>query len=329
MPDKPVQALKGRVVRCILFDLGETLWTRGDVDTWEQLEASANLRAAAVLREHVPSQLLANLDDLALGSRLRDAFNQNVRTSIRHHPNIDPGGTSVAMETLLQWGIKGDDLMLGNAIFEALRVRIPESRPLFEDTLSTLAVLQQRNFLLGVVTNRVWGGQPFQEDMQTLGLHHYFDLRTIAVSADLGVRKPDPAIFNHALNALKVAPEEAVMVGDSLSADIIGAQGLGIFAIWKPKAKFRERIKAHSLAHRGSSDVYNAQQTLPELEIFSEELSANGSPSGLIVTGDDYVLTSKSHSNSLEMYLSGEIVPDLIIHHLSELLNLFTEIGVQ
>jgi beta-phosphoglucomutase-like phosphatase (HAD superfamily) len=233
------------------------------------------------------------------------------------------------METLLHWGIKGIDITLGNAIFEALRVRIPESRPLFEDTLSTLAVLQQRSFLLGVVTNRIWGGQPFQEDLQTLGLHHYFDLRTIAVSGDLGVRKPNPAIFFHALNALDVAPEEAVMVGDSLSTDIIGAQGLGIFAIWKPKSKVRERIEAHLRTTRGSTDVYNVQQTPLELEINPEELSAYGPPPGMHVTDADYMLTPVRRSDYVEKYLSGEIVPDLIIEHLFELLNLLTEVEVQ
>ena len=329
MPDKPVQALKGRVVRCILFDLGDTLWHRGDTDIWEQLEASANQRAVALLREHVASQLPANLDDLTLGSRLRDAFNHHVRASVRRHPEIEPGGPSAALETLLQWGIKGIDITLGTAIFEALRVRIPESRPLFEDTLSTLAVLQQRKFLLGVVTNRIWGGQPFQEDMQTLGLHHYFDLRTIAVSADLAVRKPNPAIFLHALHALNVAPEEAVMVGDSLSTDIIGAQGLGIFAIWKPKAKVRERIKAHLLTNRASTDVYNTQQTPLELEINPEELSASGPPPGMHVTDDDYMLTRIRRSDYVEKYLSGEIVPDFIIDHLFELLDQLIEVGMQ
>jgi HAD superfamily hydrolase (TIGR01549 family) len=329
LPDKPIQALKGRVVRCILFDLGDTLWFRGDIAKWEQLEASANQRAVALLREHVASQLPANLDDLALGSRLRDAFNHNVRTSIRRHPHIEPGGPSAALETLLQWGIKGIDITLGDAIFEAMRVRIPESRPLFEDTLSTLDGLQQRKFLLGVVTNRIWGGQPFQEDMQTLGLQHYFDLRTIAVSADLGVRKPNPAIFLHALHALNVAPEEAVMVGDSLSTDIVGAQGLGIFAIWKPKSRVRERIQAHLRTTSASTDVSNVQQTPLELEIDPEELSAYGPPPGMHVTDDDYVLTPVRRSDYLEKYLSGEIVPDLIIEHLYELLNLLTEVGVQ
>jgi len=68
--------------------------------------------------------------------------------------------------------------------------------------------LQQRGFLLGVVTNRHYGGTPFAEDLQALGLLNYFERRHIAVSADLGMCKPNPAIFLHVLNALDVSPKD-------------------------------------------------------------------------------------------------------------------------
>ncbi len=329
MPNKPEQALKRRVVRCILFDLGDTLWSRGDHNKWKLLEASANQRAVALLREHVASQLPVNLDDLALGFRLRESFNQYVRTLIRRNPEIEPDGPSAAMETLLQWGIKEIDITFGVAIFEALRVRIPESRSLFEDTPPTLAALQQRGFLLGVVSNRIWGGEPFQQDMQTLGLFNYFDQSTIAVSGDLGVRKPNPAIFFHTLNALNVEPQDAVMVGDSLSTDILGAQRLGIFAIWKPKPAVRERINAQFLTGRASANVYRIQQTPLEPEIVPDEISTYEPLPGMHVTDDDYMLAQVQRSDYLEKYLSGEIMPDLIIEHSHDLLDVFTEVGVQ
>ncbi len=328
MLNNPKQALNGRAVRCILFDLGETLWFRGDAKNWESLETSANQRAVALLREHFASQLPANPDDLALGLRLREAFNQYVRTFIRRNPEIEPHGPSAAMETLLQWGIEGVDIEFGGAIFEALRIRIPESRPLFKDTLSTLAALQQRGFLLGVVTNRIWGGQPFQEDLQTLSLDNYFDLHQIAVSGDLGVRKPNPAIFLHALNELNVAPVNAVMVGDSLSADILGAQRLGIFAVWKPKPKVRERINTQLPTTRNSTNIYDVAQTPLNPVIQSENISASELPLDMYVTGDDYMPAQVQSSDYLEKYLSGKIRPDLIIEHSCALLDLFTEVGL-
>jgi len=265
------------------------------------------------------------MEDLALGWHLRESFNKHVRATIRSNPGIEPQGALAARDTLLQCGIGGIDLSLGAAFFEALRVRIPESRPLFEDTLSTLAALQQRGFLLGVVSNRIWGGRPFQADLQTLGLHNYFDLRTIAVSGDLGVRKPNPAIFLHALDALNVPPEEAAMVGDSLSTDIVGAQKLGIFAIWKPKPKVRERMRELLLAGGTSPTTQDVQQMPLESEIQSEETATLAPLPGMYVTDDDYMLAQVKSRDYLEQYLRGEIKPDLIIEHLGDLLDIFLE----
>lgn len=58
----------------------------------------------------------------------------------------------------------------------------------------------------------------------------YFD--AIVFSSDLGVCKPDKKIFAAALAALSVQPERAIFVGDSLEADIRGAQSVGMKAVW-------------------------------------------------------------------------------------------------
>jgi putative hydrolase of the HAD superfamily len=69
-----------------------------------------------------------------------------------------------------------------------------------------------------------------------MGLLDYFEYPHMAISADLGIRKPHPDIFKHALNGLNVLPEETAMVGDSLEADIGGARRLNILSIWKPQS---------------------------------------------------------------------------------------------
>jgi putative hydrolase of the HAD superfamily len=81
---------------------------------------------------------------------------------------------------------------------------------------------------LGMITN----GAP---DLQRLklagaGLAGFFD--PLIVSGDLGVGKPEPAIFAHALERARATPEEAVMIGDSWQRDVLGALGAGIPAIW-------------------------------------------------------------------------------------------------
>ncbi len=62
------------------------------------------------------------------------------------------------------------------------------------------------------------------------GIHPFFE--RIIVSAEVGYRKPHPAIFQAALHQLGVAPQEAIFVGDGLEVDIRGAERAGIPAIW-------------------------------------------------------------------------------------------------
>ena len=52
--------------------------------------------------------------------------------------------------------------------------------------------------------------------------------RYMATSEEAGYEKPQPAIFNLALNKLGMQPEEVIMIGDSLSKDVEGAKALGI-----------------------------------------------------------------------------------------------------
>jgi HAD superfamily hydrolase (TIGR01549 family) len=324
--NKSIEALAGR--RCILFDLGDTLWHRSNPDSWRRLEVTTNQRAVVLLRKYIPPKFLPNLDDEELGSRLHTAFNANARAFIQANPGLEANGPLIAIQTLQQWGIEDLHPDLGAALFEALRVRIPESRSLFQDTLSTLAALQQRGFLLGVVTNRLWGGKPFQEDLQTLGLLNYFDPPNIAISADLGIRKPNSAIFLHALNALSIPPEQAVMVGDSLTADIAGAQGLGIFSIWKPKPKLWNQI------HNLSTSTTNSQPSLqepepPPLDPSVDTPATDALSLGMHITDDDYMqVQEEKYTTFLREYLEGKTRPDRIIQNLSELLDISKEVGV-
>ena len=61
--------------------------------------------------------------------------------------------------------------------------------------------------------------------------HHRLDVDVIVDSRSHGRVKPHPTIFLAALDALAVAPAEAVMVGDSLEEDYEGARALGMRAI--------------------------------------------------------------------------------------------------
>ena len=99
---------------------------------------------------------------------------------------------------------------------------------LYEDVLPTLDRLQQMNLRMGIISN--WD-TPLHAMVEELGLAPYFEV--VVASHDQRVRsaKPDAAIFKYALNAVGVPVEEAVHVGDSFEADIMGAHAAGIRAI--------------------------------------------------------------------------------------------------
>jgi putative hydrolase of the HAD superfamily len=82
--------------------------------------------------------------------------------------------------------------------------------------------------LVGIVSNNLLEEQ--QDKLRHCGLDPFVD--ALVVSEEAGVSKPDAEIFEIALDRLGCAPAEAVMVGDSWAADVIGALTAGIRAIW-------------------------------------------------------------------------------------------------
>ena len=285
-----------RNVRCILFDLGSTLWTPKDERVIQAHERIANMRAVLELFRFTGTGIYANMDVDELGRLVRKNFEKQIRVKTRQLVEYEPDFTQATMDALQHIGIPDVTRELGEVIYEALRVRTPDIRALFEDTLTTLAALKERGYLLGVVSNRHYGGAPFHEDLREMGLLDYIDLQHMAISADLGIRKPNPDIFLHALNSLQASPEEAVMVGDSLRGDITGANRLHILSVWMPKTSLR----ADALAALRASGQ-NQQDELT----------------------DDDLLAYTRHIEKRGRQTPGNVRPDVIIECLSDLLNLF------
>lgn len=123
----------------------------------------------------------------------------------------------------------------------------------FPEVPDVLAMLRQHHLRLGIVTNAYQPMWMRDGELVALGLPpDLFAVRTSA--ADVGVLKPHPAIFQHALEGLGVRPDEAVFVGDNLAADVAGAQQAGMRAIERvtpaaaPAPDVRPDAAVHSLA---------------------------------------------------------------------------------
>lgn len=93
----------------------------------------------------------------------------------------------------------------------------------YPDVMPALDSLRANDIRLCVISNFVWGGPELLHD---LDLSSHFE--SLVVSARVGFQKPNPGIFNVALERMHVAPGSAWHIGDSYRADVIGARRVGM-----------------------------------------------------------------------------------------------------
>lgn len=91
-----------------------------------------------------------------------------------------------------------------------------------------LTALRQAGYPLFIVSNNTRHEQ--EGKLLRLGLSHFFD--ALILSGDHAFSKPDPRLFQAALQIAQVSAAQAVHVGDSYASDVIGAQSAGVRAIW-------------------------------------------------------------------------------------------------
>lgn len=105
--------------------------------------------------------------------------------------------------------------------------------------------LKSDGFQLGIITN---GRGRFQMDnMKALGIDSFFDI--ILISEVEGVKKPDPVIFERAMEQMDLPPEACMYVGDHLKKDVEAAENVGMTAVWKKNEKGDEALTNHSIFH--------------------------------------------------------------------------------
>ena len=97
---------------------------------------------------------------------------------------------------------------------------------LFEGTVSVLEYLNSK-YTLHIITNGFEHTQ--QRKLENSGIAQFFKI--VLTAEKIGFKKPHPTIFMSALKTAEVLPEHAMMIGDSLEADIQGALKLGMQAI--------------------------------------------------------------------------------------------------
>lgn len=104
---------------------------------------------------------------------------------------------------------------------------LPDNNYLFDGAFEILEYLNS-NYKLHIITNGFAEVQ--QRKIKNSKLHDYF--HTITNSEMAGVKKPNPIIFEYALDLAKAKKENSIMIGDSLDADVQGALDMGLDAIY-------------------------------------------------------------------------------------------------
>jgi putative hydrolase of the HAD superfamily len=129
----------------------------------------------------------------------------------------------------LAYGVSEARLAQATAALQDTLRRTPWST-VFEDSVSGLRALAATGVGLAIISN---SDGTVERQLTSLGICQVgagpgVTVASIIDSHVVGVRKPDPAIFQHALRATGVGPDQAMHVGDSLVADVEGAQRVGL-----------------------------------------------------------------------------------------------------
>ncbi len=100
-----------------------------------------------------------------------------------------------------------------------------EAWRVYPEVPEVLRIVRARGLHVGVISDWDCRLRPL---LEAVGLT---DWDSVTVSCEVGSEKPDPAIFRAALAAANVEPAEALHIGDSLEADVRGAEAVGMRAV--------------------------------------------------------------------------------------------------
>jgi len=207
-------------ISTIFFDLGSTLVY--SKDPWPPFYEQADRALVEVLyRSGIEIDPAAFYTEF--GGFIRSYYDKSTED------NLEQTTFTVLRDMLFRKGFRSTPEPVLRAALEAMYAVTQQNWVLEEDAISTLETLKSHGYRLGLISNTS-DDKNVQGIVDRWGLRPFFE--TILTSAALGIRKPDARIFQVALDRFRVPPEAAAMVGDTLNADVLGANQSGIYSIW-------------------------------------------------------------------------------------------------
>jgi putative hydrolase of the HAD superfamily len=206
--------------KVIFFDLGSTLIY--SKDPWPPIYAQADRLLAEKLHQAgIPLETKTFFNEY---DTFLDSYYSKRGTS-----SIEKTTFSLLNELLEQKGFMDVPASVVRKALDAMYSITQQNWFLETDAIPTLRRLQEQGYCLGMISNTS-DDKNVQQLVDRYGLRPYFE--TIVTSAGCGFRKPDERIFRLALASFGFPPQQTVMVGDLLEADILGANQLGMYSIW-------------------------------------------------------------------------------------------------
>lgn len=209
------------MLRGVIFDLGSTLLSHEYNNRWPMLrprlivEMIRDLHAQGLQFDDsaFANTFTRNIVDFD-GQRqthFKEITSEYVLRATFADLNISPNGLDVPRALAAYFGPS-----------EALWKPMPR-------VYEILDMLRARDLRLALVSNAA-DNDNVQRIIDNHNLRPYFD--PIVVSAAVGVRKPNPRIFDPVLSKWNIPSANIVMVGDTLGADILGARNVGMKSVW-------------------------------------------------------------------------------------------------
>ncbi len=207
-------------IKVVFFDLGSTLIY--SKDPWPPIYEKSDRALVEVLHKAgIPLEM--NPFCCEFGTFL-DSYYAERGTS-----TIEKTTFSLLTEILEQKGFKQIPPSNLRSALDAMYSITQQNWYLENDAIPTLNTLREAGYRLGLISNTS-DDNNVQQLVDRCELRPYFDI--ILTSAGCGIRKPDERIFQLALDFFGLPPEQTAMVGDTLEADILGANRLGTYSIW-------------------------------------------------------------------------------------------------
>ncbi|OGO16611.1 MAG: hypothetical protein A2Y93_16605 [Chloroflexi bacterium RBG_13_68_17] len=222
------------MIRGVIFDLGSTL-IRFD-GNWPEVMAESQ----AILAEQLHREGFV-LD--------REAFAQEFRRELeayyleREHEFVEITTGYILRKVMVRFGYPAvDDETVRGALQSMYAVSEARWHPM-DGVHGVLGELQGQGYRLGLVSN-AGDADNVQRLIDRAELRRYF--APILISASVGLRKPNPVLFERVLEQWGLPAKQVVMVGDMLGADILGGQNAGLRQIWLTAEADNPANRAHA-----------------------------------------------------------------------------------